>query len=128
MSRSPHLYSIQPLPSGSSLTCAAPWRGARSGRVRRPLTQQSSRYASDVQTRYHVCIALVAAGHTSEVALLRSVGLGSMAALRAGSAGIARIHEHHPHPCPLGLVLHKVDELPKCPTRYHVVELLAPLF
>ncbi len=43
MSRSPHLYSIQPLPSGSSLALIGP------GRVRRPLAQQSSRYARDVE-------------------------------------------------------------------------------
>lgn len=30
---SPHLYSIQPPPSGRSLACAAPWRSVRPGRV-----------------------------------------------------------------------------------------------
>jgi hypothetical protein len=40
MSRSPHLYSIQPLPHGRSLTLIGP------GRVRRPIAQQSSRYAN----------------------------------------------------------------------------------
>lgn len=41
MSRNPHLYSIQPLPHGRSLSGLP-----QTGRVRRPLAQQTSRYAS----------------------------------------------------------------------------------
>ncbi len=69
MSRNPYLYSIQPLLHGRSLSCAAPWRGARSGRVRRPMPQRIKRSDSDVEHN-GFC-----PGHEHIVAIRRMDGL-----------------------------------------------------
>jgi hypothetical protein len=56
-----------------------------------------------------------AADHATEPGLGRAVGFGRMPTDRTALRGIARIHEDHGHPRPLGLVGHESPELGERP-------------
>jgi len=92
------------------------------GRVRRPMRKQINRLHRDVDGRYRVGVATIAAGDTSEVGLRGTIGSSGLTTFGTGAAGAFGIDEQYRDADLGSFVLGLVNQVSEGPRGEHPVE------